>query len=565
MLKSFSYLFTKKNQLLGISLIWVLVAVVINPYGEFPFNDDWAYAQSVKALVEDHTFFVSGWTSVNLLVQIGWGALFCLPFGFSFTALRLSTLAAGLIGLWGTHRLIYNSTENPQIAFTGTLLTLVNPIYLGLSASFMTDVPFYALMVWTLACMVAGLKQDSTRFMVVGIGLAVVGLLIRQFGIALFAGFGLAYLVRRGIHLKNLVVAGACVVLGLSVQVGYQRWLSYMMPGTVSYNVQATNFFHLSYYKPQLFYGFINNTFASLMYVGLFMFPYFLVLFTKKSLFDFQKNRWVWLAATIAILGVWQSMFDGITMPVWWNTLSAFGLGPMLVRDLYFRLYGLPVPGVLQFIMVIVTAISLAGSICVLYSIINAVRFLINPSTRVIPRTVGVLLFSVLAIYFFPIGMQVLFDRYLLPIPVLVLILIHVAQSSSKQNILEQTLPVPLYLSVGLFGAYLLFSVFATHDYLAWNRVRWRALNTMVQQGIKPSEIDGGLEFNAWHLYDASYKPTPSKSWWWVHNDTYVLGASLLPGYTLFQEHRVDTWFPWGFQKITIGKKSQVVARNADQ
>src|ERR1041384_2303938 len=115
MSRASSFLSTKKNHLLLISCLWLLLAIIINSYGEFPYNDDWAYAQSVKALVETGTFFMSGWTSVNLLTQIGWGALFCLPFGFSFTALRISTLAAGLLGLWGTYRLIGKSTENRQI------------------------------------------------------------------------------------------------------------------------------------------------------------------------------------------------------------------------------------------------------------------------------------------------------------------------------------------------------------------------------------------------------------------------------------------------------------------
>lgn len=557
MLIASSVLFSIRNQLLFISLVWAILTVAINPYGEFPFNDDWAYAQSVKTLIETQTFFVSGWTSVNLMVQIGWGALFCLPFGFSFTALRLSTLVAGLLGLWGTHRLIYNSTENRQTAFLGTLLTLVNPVYLGLSASFMTDVPFYTLMVWSLAYMVIGLKRDSVRLILIGLGFAVLALLIRQLGIALFAAFGIAYIVRKGIQIKSVAVAGASVVVGLCVQVAYQRWLSYMMPGTVSYNVQATNFFHLSYYKLTLLRGFINNTFVALMYTGLFMFPYFLTLLTRKSLAEFQKNRWLWLLAVVVVIAIWQLLFDGVSMPVWFNTLSAFGLGPVLLRDVYYRLYGLPMPDVLRLIMNGVTIVSLFGSVVILYYLIQIVRYLIRWSANRPQLAIISLLFSFLGIYFFPIGMHVIFDRYLLPMPVLVLILIYLIQANTVPKPTERPLLWLRSLSVGLFGVYLLFSICATHDYLAWNRVRWQALNNLMQQGIEPTEIDGGLEFNGWHLYKAGYKSVPTKSWWWVQNDTYMTSISLLPGYTLFQRHKVNTWLPWGIQEIIIGKKNQ--------
>ncbi|WP_420147430.1 hypothetical protein [Spirosoma sp.] len=462
-----------------------------------------------------------------------------------------------MIGLWGTHRLIYNVTENEQTAFIGTLLTLANPIYLGLSASFMTDVHFYAPMVWALAYMVIGLKWDSVRLMLIGIGIATLALLVRQFGIALFAGFGIAYIARKGIQLKSLVIAGICVILGLSLQVGYQRWLSYMMPGTVSYNVQATNFFHLSYYKPQLFYGFINNMFVGLMYTGLFMFPYFLTLLTKKNLVELRNNRWLWLLSAAIIVGLWQTVFGGISMPIWFNTLTAFGIGPILLRDVYYRMYDMPVPDVLRFIMMGVTICSLLGSICILYYLIKISQYLLRASTDHKQRTVGLLLFSIIGIYFLPIGLQVIFDRYLLPMPVLLLCLVGLIQSVTYQKTAERILPIPLYLSIGLLVLYLSFSVIATHDYLALNRTRWQALNSMLQQGIQPDEIDGGLEFNGWYLYSASYKPTPDKSWWWVHNDTYVAGASVLPGYMLYKKQKVNTWFPWGIQQIAIGKKSQ--------
>ncbi|MBD2751790.1 glycosyltransferase family 39 protein [Spirosoma validum] len=531
--------------------------LVINPYGEFPFNDDWLYAQSVKALVETGKFYMAPLTSVNLFVQIGWGALFCLPCGFSFTALRVSTLVAGAFGLWGTYRLINTSTNNQQTAFIGTLLTMVNPIYLGLSASFMTDVPFYALMVWSLSYLVAGLKQDVTRFILIGLGLAVIALLIRQLGIAIFMGFGLAYLVRKGIHRRSILVAGISVGSGLCVQIAYQKWMKYMMTDMVMYNAQAGNLFHLSYYRMQLLSSFINNMFVCLMYVGLFMFPYFLLLLTRQSKATFIQDRWLWLLIVGIVIALWQVSFHGMNMPIWFNVLNAFGIGPILLKDLYYRIYSLPFPTLLHIITMLMTGMSLLGSAYILYHLVRLVPFLLGRSISLSQRAIVILLSSFLVIYFFPIGMQVLFDRYLLPIPVLLLILIHWLQPVPEQKPLEHTLPLPLYLSVGLGIGYLIFSVCATHDYLAWNRVRWESLNNLMKQGVKPAKIDGGHEFNGWYLYSSSYKSSPTKSWWWVHDDTYVVGASLMPGYALYQKHDVDTWLPWGIQQIIINKKSQ--------
>ncbi|NJL76364.1 MAG: hypothetical protein HC892_16445 [Saprospiraceae bacterium] len=41
--------------------------------------------------------------SMTLLSQVIWGWLFTLPFGFSFTALRIASLVAGWIGILTTY------------------------------------------------------------------------------------------------------------------------------------------------------------------------------------------------------------------------------------------------------------------------------------------------------------------------------------------------------------------------------------------------------------------------------------------------------------------------------
>jgi hypothetical protein len=87
-----------------LALIWTFMVIVVNPVGNFPLNDDWAYGYSVQALVENGQLRFSDWTASNLFGQVLWGALFCLPFGFSFTALRLSTAVLGFVGVFGNIR-----------------------------------------------------------------------------------------------------------------------------------------------------------------------------------------------------------------------------------------------------------------------------------------------------------------------------------------------------------------------------------------------------------------------------------------------------------------------------
>lgn len=545
-----------RNQLLFILIAWILSVIAINPYGEFPFNDDWAYAQSVKVLVEKHSFFMSPWTSANLLVQIGWGALFCIPFGFSFTALRLSTLVAGLLGLWGTQRLIYKATNNSQFAFLGTLLMLVNPMYLGLSASFMTDIPFYALMIWSLAYMVSGLQEDKFSTIGIGLFLATLALLVRQLGVSLFIGFSVAYVVRKGISRKSIAVGAVCILTGAAIQILYQKWLAYMMRGLIAYNVQARNFFSEAFYDRPLVHIFFNNTFVILMYTGTFLAPFFLLLLTRDNLVFLRKKILLLTCLTGIVMGFWFYFFQAIRMPIWWNVLTTFGLGPILFRDTFYHLYALPVPYSLHVVMCIVTIASILGSVGISYYLIQIIRYISSHSTNTVKRSVCILLVAVTGIYLLPMSLQGLFDRYLLPIPAIVLILIYMVRADFSFVKSTATLPIPLYLSISLFVLCFIYNICTTHDYLAWNRVRWQSLNTLLRQGIKLTDIDGGFEFNGWHLYNSSYQSRPDKSFWWVENDKYVLGASILPGFVLYQELPVNTWLPYGLQKLYIGKKN---------
>ena len=89
-----------KANILILILLWIFMAWLVNPIGEFPLNDDWVHARAVRTLLKTSQFTLAdGHSSSNLFALVYWGALFCLPFGFSFTALRISTLVLGLVGV----------------------------------------------------------------------------------------------------------------------------------------------------------------------------------------------------------------------------------------------------------------------------------------------------------------------------------------------------------------------------------------------------------------------------------------------------------------------------------
>src|ERR1700743_2192812 len=119
-------------------LIWLASLCAVHPLGNFPLNDDWSFGRAVKILIEKHDFRPSGWTAMALVTNVLWGGLFCLPSGFSFTALRISTLVAALAGMLGVYWLLKQSRAPEWLALMAALLLGFNPVYYALGCSFMT-------------------------------------------------------------------------------------------------------------------------------------------------------------------------------------------------------------------------------------------------------------------------------------------------------------------------------------------------------------------------------------------------------------------------------------------
>jgi hypothetical protein len=133
------------------------------------------------------------------------------------------------------------------------------------------------------------------------------------------------------------------------------------------------------------------------------------------------------------------------------------------------------------------------------------------------------------------------FDRYLLPLYPLTMIL---ASLFIKNNLCFTSVGASgKRLILALIALYAYVSIGSSHDYMAWNRARWQALNDLTsKQNVSPKLIDGGYEFNGWHLSDKSYKPTPEKSYWWVDRDDFIVASGPVEGYEEVQRYPFNRW-----------------------
>ena len=330
---------TDKINILFIIALWFLMIILVNPLGDFPLNDDWVYGLSVKSILEKGDFRLPAAASANLLPQAFWGALFCLPFGFSFTALRFSTLTLGLIGVVITYAILRQVKANPEISLLGALLIAFNPIYFGLSNTFMTDVPFFAVTFLSFYFLILGLKHDSNLQIALGIFLSYIALLIRQYGIIITLAFWFAYSVKKGLSVRNIIKGFIPLFTSVLVQVIYQKWMisTNRMPNVS--NPQYYTFFHSikDFFLYHTLVSKFSLTIRVLLHLGLFLLPFIITVCSRK--FRYNRQEKLILLSSFFIVVVMGSrllnLINRRTMPLLGNILTSFGLGPLTLRDTY--------------------------------------------------------------------------------------------------------------------------------------------------------------------------------------------------------------------------------------
>ena len=537
---------------------WIVMVILVNPIGNFPLNDDWAYGRSVQTLLEKGDFQLSDWTATNLFSQVYWGALFCLPFGFSFTALRFSTLALGLIGVVTTYGLLREVNSSYKISLLGALLVAINPIYFELSNTFMNDVPFFAFATVSLYFLLRGLKYDSTIEIIVGLLMASVAILARQAGLAIPMAFGCAYIMKKGISISNIIRGFAPASLGIALQVIYQKWLQLTMRSPYAYGDQIKTLFKEAAQGIQnIFFNYTTITLYSLIYFGLFIFPLLIILYYRNLRQLTARQRTIFLVASSFFFAVvMQRLISRNTiMPLVGNVLVDFGLGPVGAINSY-------LPQAPRILWIVVTAIGVVGAALLLqYLFLLAAKFFVRNSSfeNREKKWLNTFILAFVVIYFFPLGLlglssQGFYDRYLIVLLPFLMMTVLVCSSKISENVSDRLMP--LVLMMMLIGGG--FTIAATHDYLSSNRVLWQALDNLVQESqISPDRINGGFEFNGWYLCNHKNRISPDKAinfscLWGDKNDDYVMAFRPVNGYEEVKRYPFSSWIPFTQNHVLV-------------
>lgn len=491
-------------------LALLAAAVYVGAGGDFPLDDDWAYALAVKRLLAGGGLVIPDWASPTLAWHAAWGALWSLAAGFSHETLRLSTLALGALAalLAG----LYRRGDSPQPA----LALALNPLFLLLSFTFMTDVPYLA---WSLAALLLYLRaaeKDSAALWLAASAAAALAYLVRQTGIFLPAA-ALAFLYSRGrLDLRRALLAAG---LPAAVIAGHQWWYlavhgptwagaAAVQGGTLAGLLRPARFLSELYFR----------TAASALYLCLFTLPFALRAVGRARLPDKKDFITAALAALpfLALKGA---------MPYYPGLIRETGLGVPAVgfaAEQLFKasgVFGSPVFWGL---------LTLAAFAAMVFWTAN------RAALKEELRSDGTLLLALAAApqLAAAAAFGVFFDRYLLAVLPAALMLawgasLRLAPEPDRRS---------AWAGRAALALLALWSFAGTADYLAWNRAKAGLAARAAALGIGPRAFYNGFDRYGALFYEENMaalkkeKPLASiRPYEWMGGDVFTAYSSFAP------------------------------------
>jgi hypothetical protein len=125
-----------------LALLAVMLAVA--PWGNYPLNDDWQYALAARHYARTNLIRIDTAIAPSLVGQLVMAWPFMKVFGFSHRLLRLLTLAMAFFVLWVCDALLTEWEVPRRVRLRVLLVLALNPLFVNLATSFMTEFYGYA-------------------------------------------------------------------------------------------------------------------------------------------------------------------------------------------------------------------------------------------------------------------------------------------------------------------------------------------------------------------------------------------------------------------------------------
>jgi Dolichyl-phosphate-mannose-protein mannosyltransferase len=459
----------------AILVVALVIAIVLRPFQNTPFIDDWVYSWSVQHLLDTGTFLFPEYIGNPILTQVLWAALFCMPFGFSLAALRLSTWVLAVLAVCGLYLLVVEAGGTRRAALVSAAILGFYPVFFILSPTFMTDVPFLAAMLWSTLLFVKALARRSDLLIWLASALCAASVGCRIIGVGLAAAMIATLLFHTGRWGRRVNVLLPPALVGL-----FAGWLlvwtrqHVFRSADVSWlpNSPQQRLANLRYAIDFLPTSLVVTLLFVVMLVGIALLPIAVgvlhrALLRRAAMFILLLTA-AWFAAKRFGLGLWVPLEPG---ELW--ALREIGATASFVPGWK--------PDPLPFWVtaaVVTLALGSAGTLTAAWpgrGLREADMFLLwHVAMHVLFVAVLWLTYDRCGLVFVPLAAALLLSR-------------------EVQLSIGRTIPcITMYALISLAGA---------RDHLEYNGAVWSAVSDLRARGVRPADIDGGYVVNGWLQY----------------------------------------------------------------
>lgn len=519
--------------------ILLIAELIIWPFGEFPLNDDFAYARSVFIWDQTNMFQLGSWPAMTLFSHALLGLLFVKVFGFSYVALRLANMALCLVTLFVLNK-YFKKSQTPRMAAILCAIIVFNPYYLNLFNSFMTDLTFVNFTILGFYFLNEYFKTGKIFQLVLFSLFGLLAILVRQLGVALFIAFLLVETVRyfRFKEIRRVYLAIFSMILSLVMVYVYESFLVQQLNENAAYK---GIFFRRpeSIFNGDLLWQIISKALLLLKFAGSF---FVLIL---PFYWDWFKNRWQesnkFYVALNLLMGTLLFIFIN-HQPITGHLVINFGLGVESTID---RLYigsntDAGAHNVLYYALMMVFSVGYFFGL-LFFSVIDWSKVVYLNSS---------VLFLMIAVflYFVLIGIaETSFDRYcLFPAVMIILAIVHLKVTSNRM-IIKTSFFVGIILAS--------YSVLGNKDYFSKARKKEEiARELALKEGVASDQICIDAEHQLW---DGTLNDYNWVNWDHFNEKKFIISRGLIDGFQIYKRYPFQKFMPYEKDTLFVLKNSR--------
>ncbi|MGP8282530.1 MAG: hypothetical protein ACLQT6_07425, partial [Desulfomonilaceae bacterium] len=464
-------------------------------------------------------------------------------------------LTLSVLGSLAFFYLLKTTKAGDWVSFWGTLTLMFNPLYFSQSFTYMTDITFVSLLIFSFLLIQRGIDKNQSFVVSIGLVFGLLATLSRQFGVIASVAFMLTCFIHpKGREFGPIRAVIMTVMLTILPWLAFERFLYWTGSTPITEHVLVHEL--LTYpiskgFPDYLVFIFGQLCLSVLGYTAFFVSPVVALLY--RECFQKAAFRYFFFIVTAFFVTLELAIFAGFVNPpefITGNVFFNFGIGPILLKDVYTlgvkRMASLP-PW-FYYILVWWAVLSLGIVLPLVCKCIRQIlRMIIQSTEHTQVSFLSCLTLIFILMYAGAIILVGIRDRYLIPLSAMAIIFIF-SYSGGFKNCRLSLKGLTLAATPLIFM--IIFSVGGTHDFMALKRSQTLALNYLTQElKVSPCNMDGGMEFNGYNCYHLDHESPKGASWWWVDREDYVVTLGNLNGFQTVRK------FP--FQRL-LGKDGAI-------